>query len=112
VGSRGVFAISVAADLVGTRVQNLRVYERHGLLTPQRTAGGTRVYSTDDVARLRRIVELLAEGLNLVGIATVLTLEDDNVRLRRELATYRSAGENSATASAGDSPEGERSRTA
>jgi len=93
--SRGVFAISVAADLVGTRVQNLRVYERHGLLTPQRTAGGTRIYSTDDVARLERIVELLAEGLNLAGIATVLTLEDDNARLRRELATYRSAGESS-----------------
>jgi DNA-binding transcriptional MerR regulator len=82
---RGVFGISVVADLVGTGVQNLRAYERRGLVEPSRTAGGTRLYSEEDVTRLRRIAELLAGGLNLAGIAMVLDLEDDNARLRAEL---------------------------
>ncbi len=83
---RGVFGISVVADLVGTGVQNLRAYERRGLVEPSRTAGGTRLYSEADVTRLRRIAELLAHGLNLAGIAMVLDLEEDNARLREELA--------------------------
>jgi DNA-binding transcriptional MerR regulator len=78
----GVFGISVAAGLVGTGVQNLRAYERAGLLTPSRTVGGNRLYSQDDVARLRRIDALLREGLNLVGIGMVLSLEADLDRLR------------------------------
>jgi MerR family transcriptional regulator, heat shock protein HspR len=82
---RGVFGISVVADLVGTGVQNLRAYERRGLLEPARTTGGTRLYSEADVVRLRRIAELLAGGLNLAGVAMVLDLEDDNARLRSEL---------------------------
>lgn len=83
--ARGVYGISVAADLVGTGIQNLRVYERRGLLSPQRTDGGTRLYSDDDIARLRRIADLLESGLNLAGIAMVLDLEADNARLRRRL---------------------------
>ncbi len=79
---RGVFGISVVADLVGTGVQNLRAYERRGLVEPSRTAGGTRLYSESDVSRLRRIAELLAGGLNLAGIAMVLDLEADNERLK------------------------------
>ena len=86
---RGVFGISVVADLVGTGVQNLRAYERRGLIEPSRTAGGTRLYSEADVTRLRRIAELLAHGLNLAGIAMVLDLEDDNARLRAELSPER-----------------------
>ena len=86
---RGVFGISVAADLVGTGVQNLRAYERRGLVEPSRTAGGTRLYSEHDVSRLRRIAELLAGGLNLAGIAMVLDLEADNERLRTQLAGSR-----------------------
>jgi DNA-binding transcriptional MerR regulator len=82
---RGVYAISVAAELVGTAVQNLRVYERRGLVEPTRTSGGTRLYSDADVERLRRIAALLEEGLNLAGIAMVLDLEADNARLRRRL---------------------------
>ena len=82
---RGLFGISVVADLVGTGVQNLRAYERRGLVEPSRTAGGTRLSSEADVSRLRRIAELLAGGLNLAGIAMVLDLEDDNARLRAEL---------------------------
>jgi DNA-binding transcriptional MerR regulator len=83
---RGVFAISVAAAMVSMEVQNLRVYERRGLLRPDRTEGGTRLYSADDVARLVRIRDLLADGLNLAGIARVLDLEDEVGRLRARLA--------------------------
>lgn len=82
---RGVYAISIAAELVGTGVQNLRVYERRGLLEPSRTDGGTRLYSEDDIVRLRRIGALLAGGLNLAGIAMVLDLEADNAQLRGQL---------------------------
>jgi MerR family transcriptional regulator/heat shock protein HspR len=84
--SQGVYGIAVTSDLVGTGVQNLRAYEKAGLLDPARTAGGTRLYSSDDVARLRRIQALLAQGLNLVGIAWVLELEEENQRLRDQLA--------------------------
>jgi DNA-binding transcriptional MerR regulator len=82
--ARGVYGISVAADLVGMGVQNLRLYESRGLLTPARTQGGTRRYSADDLDRLRRIAQLLADGLNLAGIAMVLDLEAENTRLRTE----------------------------
>ena len=83
--SRGVYGISVAADLAGTGVQNLRLYERKGLLRPSRSAGGTRLYSADDVLRLRRIIDLLTAGLNLTGIAMVLDLQDDNTRMSKQL---------------------------
>lgn len=79
---RGVYGISVAADLVGTGAQNLRLYEARGLLLPQRSAGGTRRYSADDLDRLLRIGSLLSAGLNLAGIAMVLDLEDQNSALR------------------------------
>ena len=77
-----MFAISIAADMTSMQIQNLRVYERRGLLTPDRTGGGTRLYSPDDIDRLHRIRELLAAGLNIAGIAAVLALEDENARLR------------------------------
>jgi MerR family transcriptional regulator/heat shock protein HspR len=85
----GVFAISVAADMVGTGVQNLRAYEKAGLVDPQRTPGGTRLYSVDDIERLRQIAALLDDGLNLAGIAMVLRLEADNARLRRQVSAER-----------------------
>lgn len=81
----GVFAISVAAEMVSMEVQNLRVYERRGLVSPDRTAGGTRLYSPADIERLHRIRELLAEGLNLAGIRKVLALEEEVRRLRRRV---------------------------
>ena len=84
--AQGVYAISVVSALVGTGVQNLRAYERAGLLDPDRTAGGTRLYSPDDVARLRRIQRLLTDGLNLTGIGRVLDLEDDLAEARHQLA--------------------------
>lgn len=81
---RGVYGISVAAELVGMGVQNLRAYEARGLLQPERTEGGTRRYSGNDLDRLRRIGDLLEAGLNLAGIAMVLDLEDENNQLRAE----------------------------
>jgi DNA-binding transcriptional MerR regulator len=86
VRDEGVFAISVAARMASMEIQNLRVYERRGLVDPDRTPGGTRLYSEDDVARLVRIGELLAEGLNLAGIARVVELETQLARLRAENA--------------------------
>jgi MerR family transcriptional regulator, heat shock protein HspR len=77
----GVYGISVAAELSGIPVQSLRLYERYGLLTPTRSRGGTRRYSADDLARLRRISTLADAGVNLAGIARILSLEDDNAAL-------------------------------
>ena len=88
----------MVANLTGTGVQNLRAYEKAGLVHPQRTDGGTRLYSSADVARLRRITLLLDAGLNLAGIAMVLNLEDDNERLRKQVARER---DNRAARSAG-----------
>lgn len=86
---RALFAISVAAQRADLPIQNLRVYERRGLLEPARTAGGTRVYSEADIMVLRRIGELLGEGLNLAGVRLVLELEAENARLRAKLTTAR-----------------------
>jgi MerR family transcriptional regulator, heat shock protein HspR len=82
----GVFGITTAAELVGTGVQNLRAYEARGLVQPDRTPGGTRRYSPQDLDRLRHIGQLLADGLNLAGIHAVLELETANDLLREELA--------------------------
>src|SRR4051794_36968945 len=82
---QGVYAISVAAELTGAGVQNLRVYERRGLVEPQRTDGGTRRYSEADLDRVRRILVLLDSGLNLAGIALVLPLEEENAEMRSRL---------------------------
>ncbi|MGZ4476482.1 MAG: MerR family transcriptional regulator [Nocardioides sp.] len=87
--SRALFAISVAADLVGTGVQNLRAYERRGLVEPQRTPGGTRLYAAADIDRLRRITELLGTGHNLAGVESVLALERENALLRAEIRQLR-----------------------
>lgn len=84
--TRAVFAISVAAERADMQIQNLRVYERRGLLEPARTTGGTRLYSEADIVVLRRIAELLAQGLNLAGIRRVLALEAEVERLRRALS--------------------------
>lgn len=87
--SRGVYAISVAAQMVSMQIQNLRVYERHGLVRPDRTSGGTRLYSRDDLTRLARVRDLLAEGLNLAGVARVVALESEVARLTTEITRLR-----------------------
>ncbi len=86
---RALYAISVAAELVGMGIQRLRLYESRGLVEPARTGGGTRRYSERDLARLRRIGDLLDAGLNLAGVAAVLDLERDNARLRRDNSRLR-----------------------
>jgi MerR family transcriptional regulator/heat shock protein HspR len=87
---RGVYGISVAAELSGIPVQSLRLYERYGLLTPARSDGGTRRYSADDLARLQRITALVDAGVNLAGIARILGLEDDNAELSAANTDLRS----------------------
>ncbi|TVX95755.1 MerR family transcriptional regulator [Mycolicibacterium porcinum] len=79
--ARGVYGISVAAELSGIDPQTLRLYERRGLLTPARTEGGTRRYSDDDLERLQRIADLVADGVNIAGIAQILPLQDRNAEL-------------------------------
>ena len=88
---RGLYVISVAAELVGLHPQTLRHYEREGLVVPGRTAGGIRLYGRRDLARLHRIAELTAEGLNLAGVRRVLDLEERNEALHRELAGQETA---------------------
>ena len=95
--ARGVYGISVASELSGIDAQTLRLYERRGLLTPARTDGGTRRYSDDDLDRLQRINELVAQGINIAGIAQILhlqhrnsELESDNSDLQSENARLRS----------------------
>ncbi len=87
--NRGVYVISVAAELAGVHPQTLRIYERKGLLDPARTAGGSRRYSDQDISQLRRIQELTTAGLNLEGVKRVLELEAEVAQLREELRKAR-----------------------
>jgi MerR family transcriptional regulator/heat shock protein HspR len=91
---RGLFSISVAAELAGLHPQTLRIYEREGLVDPVRSAGGTRRYSRRDIDRLEEICALTADGLNLAGIRRVLQLQEETRQLQAELARLRDlAGE-------------------
>jgi MerR family transcriptional regulator, heat shock protein HspR len=83
---RGVFMISVAAELAEMHPQTLRMYEARGLIEPKRSPKGTRLYSQDDVDRLRRIQEMTTEwGMNLAGVERVLELEEKLNRMRRKV---------------------------
>jgi MerR family transcriptional regulator, heat shock protein HspR len=87
---RGVFMISVAAELADMHPQTLRMYEARGLITPKRSPKNTRLYSHEDVERLRRIQEMtVEEGLNLAGVETVLNLERELERARAEVVKMR-----------------------
>jgi MerR family transcriptional regulator, heat shock protein HspR len=82
----GVFMISVAAELAEMHPQTLRMYEARGLITPKRSPKGTRLYSQEDVERLRRIQEMTVElGLNLAGVERVLDLEEQLERARKRV---------------------------
>jgi MerR family transcriptional regulator, heat shock protein HspR len=84
---RGVFMISVAAELADMHPQTLRMYEARGLIEPQRSPKGTRLYSQADVERLRRIQELTSDGgMNLAGVERVFELEGKLERMRRKVA--------------------------
>lgn len=82
---QAVYVISVAAELAGVHPQTLRGYERRGLLAPTRTAGGSRRYSDADLARLKRILTLTNEGLNIAGVLRVLELEKKVQELQRQV---------------------------
>ncbi len=82
---KGLFSISVAAELASLHPQTLRIYERAGLLDPARSAGGTRQYSQNDIARLHEICALTGDGLNMAGIRRVLELQEEARQLRAEL---------------------------
>jgi MerR family transcriptional regulator/heat shock protein HspR len=87
---RGVFMISVAAELAEMHPQTLRMYEARGLITPKRSPKNTRLYSQADVERLRRIQQMTSqEGLNLAGVETVLELERRLERMRAEMSRMR-----------------------
>jgi MerR family transcriptional regulator, heat shock protein HspR len=87
---RGVFMISVAAELAEMHPQTLRMYEARGLIHPKRSPKNTRLYSHEDVERLRRIQAMTAEqGLNLAGVETVLELESRLDQMRTELRAMR-----------------------
>ena len=83
---RALYIISVAAELAGVHAQTLRIYERKGLIEPQRTQGGSRRYSERDIALLRRIQELTNDGVSLSGVRRILELEE---RLARSEARVR-----------------------
>ena len=84
--TRGVYMISVAAELAGMHPQTLRIYEARGLIAPKRSPKNTRLYSQEDVDRLRRIQELTSElGMNLAGVEKVFELEEEMARMRRRM---------------------------
>jgi MerR family transcriptional regulator, heat shock protein HspR len=91
---RGVYMISVAAELAGMHPQTLRIYESRGLIEPKRSAGNTRLYSQEDVDRLRRIQELTNElGMNLAGVEKVFELELELERMRTRMENLRRGAE-------------------
>lgn len=91
---QGVYMISVAAELAGMHPQTLRIYEARGLITPKRSAGKTRLYSQEDVDRLRRIQELTSEmGMNLAGVEKVFELEEQLDRMQSRMAKLQAEQE-------------------
>jgi DNA-binding transcriptional MerR regulator len=111
-----VYGISVAAELSGVGEQSLRLYEERGLLTPARTAGGTRRYSDDDLARLQRITDLLTAGVNVAGVGQILDLQDRNAQLESDNTALKSdnarlaSAHHRAEASQGPAPRDRKSK--
>lgn len=89
--STPLYAMAVAAQLVSLPEATIRLFERKGLLTPQRSDGGTRRFSDDDIARLRRAAALRDDGVNIAGIARLLDLQDENAGLRDALDAHSRA---------------------
>lgn len=87
---RPLYMISVAAELAGVHPQTLRIYERRRLVSPQRSAGNTRLYSDADIERLRLVQQLTQEeGINLAGVVRIIELEDEREGLRDEAVQLR-----------------------
>jgi MerR family transcriptional regulator/heat shock protein HspR len=81
-----LYMISVAAELTGLHPQTLRIYERKALVMPSRSAGNTRLYSEEDIERLKLVCELTSEGVNLAGVRCILELRDELERARKRAA--------------------------
>ncbi|MEA2426842.1 MAG: MerR family transcriptional regulator, heat shock protein HspR [Thermoleophilaceae bacterium] len=91
---RGVYMISVAAELAGMHPQTLRIYESRGLIQPKRSPKNTRLYSQEDVDRLRRIQQLTSDmGMNLAGVEKVFELEEELDRMRRRMRSLEKQAE-------------------
>jgi len=88
---RGLFSISVAAELTGLHPHTLRLYEHEGLLAPARSPGGARRYSADDIDRLQQIMALTSDGVNLAGVRRILQLQEQTRRLQAELGQLKAA---------------------
>src|SRR5512140_2630952 len=88
--TRALYVISVAAELAGVHPQTLRIYERKGLVEPARTSGRSRRYSDEDIELLRRIQDLTAEGISLVGVQRILALEAELRAGRQRIAQLQS----------------------
>jgi MerR family transcriptional regulator, heat shock protein HspR len=91
---RGLFSISVAAELTGLHPQTLRLYDQEGLVRPGRSAGGTRRYSTDDLDRLHQIMTLTSDGINLAGVRRILELQEQTRLLQAEVSRLAAAARN------------------
>jgi MerR family transcriptional regulator, heat shock protein HspR len=90
---RALYVISIAAELAGVHPQTLRIYERRGLLDPERTGGGSRRYSDEDIAQLERINALTAAGVNLEGVRRILALETEVAELKEQIEAVRAAAD-------------------
>lgn len=88
--TKALFMISIAAELAGMHPQTLRIYEQKGLITPARTPKNTRLYSQEDIARLKKIQELTEIGMNLAGVVRVLELENKILALHTKIAELNS----------------------
>ena len=93
---RGLFSIAVAAELTGLHPHTLRLYEQEGLLSPARSPGGARRYSTDDIGRLQQIMALTTGGVNLAGVRRILELQEQARRLQAELEQLKTAARSAA----------------
>jgi MerR family transcriptional regulator/heat shock protein HspR len=91
---RGLFSISVAAELTGLHPQTLRLYHQQGLVRPGRSSGGTRRYSTDDIARLHQVMALTSDGINLAGVRRILELQEETRLLEAEIDRLTTAARN------------------
>jgi len=95
---RGLFSISVAAELTGLHPHTLRLYEQEGLLSPARSPGGARRYSTDDIDRLHQITALTSDGVNLAGVRRILQLQEQMRQLHAELERLKTAARSAPSA--------------